>query len=750
MNLRPANNLNPAPYPNGNNEGYLALGGPTFNSPLWHVSLETPFYNGFGELLLGTTVSDVPRSYAGILNPAISNGIFVPTFYGHLDSSQTGPAVSTAGNIDPINDVAPGTNNDPVHRFIVQKGNRLHNLAGSATASITNRMAFAWHNNSIIKMMMNAEGQMRIGQSLNIPNTLPHNRVEITGSANAAVPNDPYWSTPNGCSGLRLTNLTSSNTPLANGTNSVDITKVLSVDGNGDVVLVNPAAAVNANNGLSVINGTLAQLGASCGSGTVGLGQLLNDREIQLNNHNLIISESSTKRTGKVGIGVGIASAGCTPGNMLEVSNGTAPNNISGLRLTDLAGGSPGGVASNVLSVNGAGDVILSPLPPVIGPPGNYCSGTFNPLSGGYQMDLNGWQYNFTAPVASAPSQVLIGQPICNSWQSRLSVWDDALGEGIYGYSSRTSVPGNNVGVHGNATDNAIGALNSNIGVLGEVNNIVNMNNSYVGIAGFVNTPVLSSIPLGSPIGVYGNSQGFPTGWAGYFDGDVWMNGNCWALNYFVISDKRFKKDIKKIENVNDKLQRLNGYTYNFRTEEFKERNFEKTEQVGLIAQELKEVFPQLVHEDRKGYLSVNYQGMVPVLIEALKEQQNSIADLKNTMTNLEQIAGSLSSGSVSADSKIDNSQTISITDKNVIVLNQNVPNPFAESTTITYNIPNNFTKAQIIFNTTDGKVIKTADITAKGPGRLNVFANDLSSGMYSYSLIVDGKIIDTKKMVKE
>ncbi|MES2727951.1 MAG: PKD domain-containing protein [Bacteroidota bacterium] len=92
----------------------------------------------------------------------------------------------------------------------------------------------------------------------------------------------------------------------------------------------------------------------------------------------------------------------------------------------------------------------------------------------------------------------------------------------------------------------------------------------------------------------------------------------------------------------------------------------------------------------------------------------------------------------------------ITITDKNVIILNQNVPNPFAESTVIAYSIPAKFSKAQITFTNTDGKVIKTHDILEKGQGQLTVFANDLSTGVYVYTLVVDGTVIDSKRMVKQ
>ncbi len=91
----------------------------------------------------------------------------------------------------------------------------------------------------------------------------------------------------------------------------------------------------------------------------------------------------------------------------------------------------------------------------------------------------------------------------------------------------------------------------------------------------------------------------------------------------------------------------------------------------------------------------------------------------------------------------------VELSNKNIVVLNQNVPNPFAEQTTINYYLPDDFTRAQIIFLEPSGKIIKTVDLTDKGKGQLNVFANDLTSGIYTYSLIVDGQVIETKKMIK-
>ncbi|MBI2259846.1 MAG: T9SS type A sorting domain-containing protein, partial [Flavobacteriia bacterium] len=86
----------------------------------------------------------------------------------------------------------------------------------------------------------------------------------------------------------------------------------------------------------------------------------------------------------------------------------------------------------------------------------------------------------------------------------------------------------------------------------------------------------------------------------------------------------------------------------------------------------------------------------------------------------------------------------------NAIILSQNVPNPFAEMTTIKYNIPISIKEAQIHFYTSSGLIINSVQISQRGNGELKVFAEDLSSGLYTYSLVADGKVVATKKMVKE
>ena len=111
-------------------------------------------------------------------------------------------------------------------------------------------------------------------------------------------------------------------------------------------------------------------------------------------------------------------------------------------------------------------------------------------------------------------------------------------------------------------------------------------------------------------------------------------NGTDWAPSTDDVSDERFKRDIEEIPGALAALEQVRGVNYTFRTEEFPERDFTEEKQYGVIAQEVQKVFPELVHEDKEGYLSVNYTGLIPVLLQALKEQQQIINQLRAALND--------------------------------------------------------------------------------------------------------------------
>jgi hypothetical protein len=102
-------------------------------------------------------------------------------------------------------------------------------------------------------------------------------------------------------------------------------------------------------------------------------------------------------------------------------------------------------------------------------------------------------------------------------------------------------------------------------------------------------------------------------------------------------SDKRLKKDISPLKNSLVSINKLNGYQY-----KWIEESRSKDLQTGLIAQEVQKIFPELVQTDEKGFLSVNYIGLVPHLIEAVKELKDENNSLKNQNQALESRLGKI------------------------------------------------------------------------------------------------------------
>ena len=102
------------------------------------------------------------------------------------------------------------------------------------------------------------------------------------------------------------------------------------------------------------------------------------------------------------------------------------------------------------------------------------------------------------------------------------------------------------------------------------------------------------------------------------------VNGNI-ALNGIIntSSDVRLKSNIKTCENSLDKILNCRGVSFNY--------NDDENKNIGVIAQELEEVFPELVNKNKEGYKNVNYIGIIGVLIEAIKDLNKKIEN-KNSL----------------------------------------------------------------------------------------------------------------------
>jgi hypothetical protein len=225
------------------------------------------------------------------------------------------------------------------------------------------------------------------------------------------------------------------------------------------------------------------------------------------------------------------------------------------------------------------------------------------------------------------------------------------------------------------------------------------------------------------------------------------------------LSDQSIKTNVHDLTGSLNKVLAMRGVSFDWNHSVNQEFQFDSSNHIGFIAQEVQSIEPRLTFTGDNNLLHVDYNKVVPVLVEAIQEQNTIIShqdsminELNNRLSNLENCINSLNLCNQNQPTQMTQpttGQTISLNTVQSIVLNQNVPNPFAEQTVITYSIPESVKKADILFYDSNGKLINTVSIKERGSSQLNVFANDLSTGIYTYTLVADGQIVATKKMVK-
>ena len=152
----------------------------------------------------------------------------------------------------------------------------------------------------------------------------------------------------------------------------------------------------------------------------------------------------------------------------------------------------------------------------------------------------------------------------------------------------------------------------------------------------------------------------------------------------------------------------------------------------GLVAQEVRDILPNIVSEDSEGYLSINYIELIPLLIQTIKQQQTQIEELQSKLYEL-----------------TDNTKrNLPAKQTDRPQLKQNTPNPFTQSTKIGYYLPTDTRDAAIHIYDMSGTEIVAFPIDTFGQGKLTIDGGTLRAGMYLYSLIADGQLIDTKQMI--
>jgi hypothetical protein len=138
-----------------------------------------------------------------------------------------------------------------------------------------------------------------------------------------------------------------------------------------------------------------------------------------------------------------------------------------------------------------------------------------------------------------------------------------------------------------------------------------------------------------------GAGRDYITLWRRYNNNEQWTarnryNNNDWEfrgdVEAFTSSDKRFKDNILNIQNPLDKISKIGGYTYEWNDKSDKETG---KKDIGVIAQEIEKVLPELVQNRENGYKAVKYDKIVALLVEGIKEQDKKITDLQSQINEI-------------------------------------------------------------------------------------------------------------------
>ncbi len=412
------------------------------------------------------------------------------------------------------------------------------------------------------------------------------------------------------------------------------------------------------------------------------------------------------------------------------------------------------------------------------------------------EVPLNGFNLVFSGIGNAGTETVAIGQEPIQS--AKFSVFNDTEQHGILSQMDANSIPltvlisgfrvkpairgvslinnattaGAAVGVVGEAVSNASWGATGIVGYASGIG-IDNEGGRFdaVGASQFNNYGVKASAN-GSTGNNYGVWAGSPivTGvnYAAWFEGDVAVNGTPFILNPALpLSDGNLKTSINNINNAQGIINQLIPKTFFMDTANGYGLNFPSQKQYGFIAQDVELILPELVNEYNKPavydstgniitpsgtFKNLNYNAFIAILTKGMQEQQTVIDSLMATVQTLSDCmenANICSGHARLINNEEEEGKVIQLDNLNAIILDQNLPNPFKEKTSINYSIPEEVMEAQLLFYDMSGRIIKQVDISERGEGKLTVYGENLKNGIYTYSLIADGELIATKRMVK-
>jgi len=377
--------------------------------------------------------------------------------------------------------------------------------------------------------------------------------------------------------------------------------------------------------------------------------------------------------------------------------------------------------------------------------------------------------YNALFSITTGGNNTAVGYNAlksCNSAGVADRVENTAVGESAL---TATTSGGGNTGVGTSALiSNTTGAFNIAIGDATLVTNTTGNSNIFIGGGADV------------PVGNLNNASAIGFGAISNASNKMWLGNSFLAsltcvVALTVTSDGRFKKNIQENVPGLEFINQLRPVTYTLdltgmnkfirpNPSQVKSARSgtasaieseaidqgEKVIHTGFLAQDVEAAAKKLNYtfsgvdapKNSNDVYGLRYSEFVMPLVKAVQQ-------LSHKNDSLQQVVNSLQSQIDDIRTQLSSLKTGNTYQAagNAAVLNQNAPNPFNDNTLIGYYLPPTTGNAQILITDLSGRSIKTIALN-KGAGQVSIPGGSLASGTYIYTLIADGKIVDSKKMI--
>jgi len=234
--------------------------------------------------------------------------------------------------------------------------------------------------------------------------------------------------------------------------------------------------------------------------------------------------------------------------------------------------------------------------------------------------------------------------------------------------------------------------------------------------------------------------------------------------SWSTLSDGRFKRNIKEDVSGLDFVNQLRPVSYEVdktalnkflripdSVAQRSEVRKAPVRQIGFVAQEVEAVVKKTGYvftgveapQNENDHYSIRYAEFVVPLVKAVQELTAIINEQEKKAEEQQ-----LEIAALKEKLGINNSVAADVLNNNKAALFQNTPNPFSSDTEIKMTLPETARQAHLILYNMEGKQLKRVQLSERGSASVKISAGEFNDGIYLYALIVDGKVVDTKRLI--